>query len=99
MGTCEAAACRGFSGEFMSDWNGKCSSNICPMARMNERQVKIATLLSVNVGLPREVAWRGQTVRTAVWKTPVLGKRMARRLNIDGDAQGDLKGHGGEHRA
>jgi ferredoxin-NADP reductase/MOSC domain-containing protein YiiM len=56
-------------------------------------------LLSVNVGLPREVAWRGQTVRTAIWKEPVQGKRMTRRLNIHGDAQGDLRAHGGEHRA
>ncbi len=56
-------------------------------------------LLSVNVGLPRDVAWRGKTVHTAVWKTPVQGRRVARRLNIDGDGQGDLSGHGGEHRA
>jgi MOSC domain-containing protein YiiM len=56
-------------------------------------------LLSVNVGLPRDVAWRGKTVHTAVWKTPVQGRRVARRLNIDGDGQGDLAGHGGEHRA
>jgi MOSC domain-containing protein YiiM len=66
---------------------------------MNERHGTIARLLSVNVGLPREIAWRGQTVRTAVWKAPVQGKRMVRRLNIDGDGQGDLAGHGGEHRA
>ena len=59
----------------------------------------MARLLSVNVGLPREVAWRGRTVRTAVWKEPVHGRRMARRLNLDGDGQGDLAGHGGEHRA
>jgi len=58
-----------------------------------------ARLLSVNVGLPREIAWRGQTVRTAIWKAPVQGKRMVRKLNIDGDAQGDLVGHGGEQRA
>ncbi|HUB66352.1 MAG TPA: MOSC and FAD-binding oxidoreductase domain-containing protein [Candidatus Methylacidiphilales bacterium] len=56
-------------------------------------------LLAVNVGLPREITWHGQTVRTSVWKTPVQGKRMVRRLNIDGDGQGDLAGHGGEHRA
>jgi ferredoxin-NADP reductase/MOSC domain-containing protein YiiM len=56
-------------------------------------------LLSVNVGLPRDIAWRGKTVHTAVWKTPVHGRRMVRRLNIDGDGQGDLVGHGGEHRA
>jgi ferredoxin-NADP reductase/MOSC domain-containing protein YiiM len=59
----------------------------------------MARLLSVNVGLPRDVAWRGKTVHTAVWKTPVQGRRAARRLNIDGDGQGDLAGHGGEHRA
>jgi ferredoxin-NADP reductase/MOSC domain-containing protein YiiM len=56
-------------------------------------------LLSVNVGLPRDIAWRGETVRTAVWKEPVEGRRMVRRLNIDGDRQGDLAGHGGEQRA
>ena len=56
-------------------------------------------LLSVNVGLPRDVTWNGKTVRTAVWKSPVTGRRMVRRLNIQGDAQADLAGHGGEHRA
>jgi len=56
-------------------------------------------LLSVNVGLPRDVMWNGRPVRTAVWKSPVTGRRMVRTLNIDGDAQGDLAGHGGEHRA
>jgi ferredoxin-NADP reductase/MOSC domain-containing protein YiiM len=56
-------------------------------------------LLSVNVGLPRDVTWRGKTVRTAVWKSPVTGRRMVRKLDIDGDAQADLAGHGGEHRA
>lgn len=59
----------------------------------------VARLLSVNVGLPREVVWRGQTVRSSVWKDPVEGRRMVRRLNVDGDAQGDLASHGGEHRA
>jgi ferredoxin-NADP reductase/MOSC domain-containing protein YiiM len=58
-----------------------------------------ARLLSVNVGLPRDIAWQGRTVRTAIWKAPVKGRRFVRRLNIDGDGQGDLKGHGGEHRA
>jgi len=56
-------------------------------------------LLSVNVGLPRDVIWNGKTVRTAVWKSPVTGRRMVRKLDIDGDAQADLAGHGGEHRA
>src|SRR5437016_119211 len=56
-------------------------------------------LMSVNVGLPREIAWRGKTVHTSVWKEPVQGRYLMRRLNVDGDAQGDLSGHGGEHRA
>src|SRR3954469_18399926 len=59
----------------------------------------MSRLLSVNVGLPREVTWRGKTVFTSVWKEPVNGRRLVRRLNIDGDAQGDLAGHGGEQRA
>jgi len=59
----------------------------------------MARLLSVNVGLPRDIPWQGKTVHTGIWKTPVEGRRMARRLNIDGDGQGDLQGHGGEHRA
>src|SRR5262245_22997096 len=58
---------------------------------------RVGSLLSVNVGLPQDVTWHGRTVRTAVWKKPVDGPRMVRRLNIDGD--GDLAGHGGEHRA
>jgi ferredoxin-NADP reductase/MOSC domain-containing protein YiiM/ferredoxin len=56
-------------------------------------------LLSVNVGLPREVTWNGKTVRTAIWKSPVAGRQIVRKLNIDGDAQADLAGHGGEQRA
>jgi len=59
----------------------------------------MSRLLSVNVGLPRDVTWNGTTVRTAVWKSPVDGRRMVRKLDIDGDAQADLAGHGGEHRA
>jgi MOSC domain-containing protein YiiM/ferredoxin-NADP reductase len=59
----------------------------------------MARLLSINVGLPRDITWQGRTVHTSVWKQPVQGRRMVRRLNIDGDGQGDLAGHGGEHRA
>ncbi|WFU73401.1 MOSC and FAD-binding oxidoreductase domain-containing protein [Bradyrhizobium sp. CB2312] len=59
----------------------------------------MARLLSVNVGLPRDIPWQGQTVHTGIWKTPVNGPLMVRRLNIDGDGQGDLQGHGGERRA
>jgi MOSC domain-containing protein YiiM/ferredoxin-NADP reductase len=59
----------------------------------------MARLLSVNVGLPRDIAWKGRTVRTGIWKAPVPGRCRARRLNLDGDGQGDLAGHGGEQRA
>src|ERR1700712_4968704 len=57
------------------------------------------TLVSLNVGLPKDVPWQGHTVYTGVWKYPVDGPRMVRSLNIDGDGQGDLGGHGGPYRA
>jgi MOSC domain-containing protein YiiM len=56
-------------------------------------------LLSINLGLPDDIASHGQTVHTAVWKRAEAGPRMARRLNLDGAAQGDLICHGGEHQA
>jgi len=59
----------------------------------------MAGLLSVNVGLPRDIAWKGRTVHTGVWKDPVQGRCRVARLNLQGDGQGDLAGHGGEHRA
>jgi ferredoxin-NADP reductase/MOSC domain-containing protein YiiM len=59
----------------------------------------VPTLVSVNVGMPKAVPWQGRTVFTGVFKEPVAGPRRVRRLNVDGDGQGDLAGHGGEQRA
>ena len=59
----------------------------------------VGTLLSVNVGMPKDVAWRGKTVFTGVFKDRVSGPRRVGKLNVDGDGQGDLAGHGGEQRA
>lgn len=59
----------------------------------------MATLRSVNVGLPRNVPWQGRTVYTGVWKAPVEGPVDVHRLNVAGDGQGDLGGHGGPQRA
>lgn len=59
----------------------------------------VARLLAINVGLPRDIAWRGRTVRTGIWKTPVGGRCRIGKLHLDGDGQGDLAGHGGEQRA
>jgi len=56
-------------------------------------------LLSVNVGLPKDVSWQGRIVFTGVFKDPVPGSRRVGRLRLDGDGQGDLAGHGGEQRA
>ncbi len=56
-------------------------------------------LISVNVGLPREIRWEGQTVVTGIFKQPVEGRIPLRRLNLDGDRQADLIVHGGEHKA
>src|SRR4051794_26926554 len=60
---------------------------------------RVGTLVSVNVGLPKDVPWQGRTVFTGVFKDAVTGPRRVRRLNVDGDGQGDLAGHGGEQRA
>jgi MOSC domain-containing protein YiiM len=56
-------------------------------------------IVSVNVGLPRPVSWRGRTVETAIFKAPVEGSVGVRRLNLDGDRQADLTVHGGTHKA
>src|SRR5882762_6211162 len=59
----------------------------------------MARLLSVNVGLPRDIAWKGRTVHTGIWKNLLRGRCRVGRLNLEGDGQGDLAGHGGEQRA
>ncbi len=59
----------------------------------------MARLLSVNVGLPRDIQWKSRTVHTGIWKSPVSGRCRVGRLNLEGDGQGDLAGHGGEQRA
>ena len=52
-------------------------------------------LLSVNVGPPREIEWKGKTIREAVWKDLIRGRHKVVRLNLDGDGQGVLQDHGG----
>jgi hypothetical protein len=56
-------------------------------------------LLSVNVGVPREVDWQGRLVRTSIFKSPVLGPVRVTTLNLEGDGQSDLTVHGGVHKA
>ena len=56
-------------------------------------------LLSVNVGLPREVEWNARTIRTSIFKAPVPGRVPVRKLNLDGDQQSDLTVHGGVDKA
>src|SRR4051812_24957979 len=58
-----------------------------------------ARLLSVNVGIPRDILWKGRTVHTGIWKDPLPARCRVGRLNLAGDGQGDLAGHGGEQRA
>jgi MOSC domain-containing protein YiiM len=77
---------------------GSPSGRIEAVTRTAEDQ-SMGTLRSVNVGMPRTVFWRGRTVYTGVWKAPVAGAVAVRRLNLDGDGQGDKAGHGGEQRA
>jgi MOSC domain-containing protein YiiM len=56
-------------------------------------------VISVNVGLPREVAWHGTSVSTGIYKEPVDGRVALRKLNLEGDGQADLTVHGGEYKA
>jgi len=56
-------------------------------------------LVSVNVGLPRDVLWHGHTVTTGIYKDPVEGRVTVRTLNLDGDLQADLTVHGGGYKA
>jgi MOSC domain-containing protein YiiM len=56
-------------------------------------------ILSVNVGLPREVTWQGKVVTTGIFKAPVNAPVMLRTLNLDGDGQADLTVHGGMSKA
>ena len=59
----------------------------------------MARIVSVSVGLPREVTWKGQTVTTAIFKAPVDGPVALRRHNLEGDRQADLSVHGGPTKA
>src|SRR5205085_9312504 len=63
------------------------------------RTLSTMKLISVQVGLPREVTWRGRNVTTGIYKEPVEGPVMLRTLNLDGDAQADLSVHGGPTKA
>ena len=56
-------------------------------------------LLSVNVSQPKEVSYNGKRIKTGIFKEPVSGRTMMRRLNLDGDGQGDPSVHGGVHKA
>ena len=56
-------------------------------------------IVSLNVGVPRDVLWHGRTVTTGIYKEPVTGRIALRKLNLDGDRQADLTVHGGEYKA
>src|SRR5689334_2486460 len=65
----------------------------------NERTCKSMKIVSLNVGLPREVIWKGRSVLTGIFKEPVRGTIKVRALNLDGDKQADLTVHGGRDKA
>jgi ferredoxin-NADP reductase/MOSC domain-containing protein YiiM len=74
-------------------------SSKLPQAQLDRAADPVGRLVSVNVGLPKDVPWHGKTVFTGVFKEPVTGPRRVGKLNVEGDGQGDLAGHGGEQRA
>lgn len=59
----------------------------------------VGKVLAVNVGKPREFTYDGRPARSAIWKSPVVGRIAARGVNLDGDDQADRKAHGGPHQA
>jgi MOSC domain-containing protein YiiM len=59
----------------------------------------VGRVVSVNVAVPRTVRWKGRNVTTGIFKKPVAGRIAVRRLNLDGDGQGDLSVHGGPEKA
>src|ERR1700722_5605121 len=63
----------------------------------NENQ--FMKIISINVGRPRTIHWKGRDVTTGIFKDPVEGPVMLRRLNLDGDRQADLENHGGRLKA
>lgn len=64
-----------------------------------DTSIGIGTVLSVNVGTPREFDYRGRVARSAIWKTPVAGRNAARGVNLAGDDQADRGAHGGPDKA
>src|SRR6266446_5971998 len=68
-------------------------------SRYDKKEKQLMKLVSVNTGLPREVTWHGRIVTTAIFKEPVKGRVILRKLNLEGDRQADLSVHGGEHKA
>ena len=66
---------------------------------MKMQPENVMSVVSVNVGLPREVVWEGKTVLTSIFKKPVTGRVAVRQLNLDGDRQADLTVHGGKDKA
>jgi ferredoxin-NADP reductase/MOSC domain-containing protein YiiM/ferredoxin len=77
----------------------RCGDRHDPNELMTPAAAPAPTLLSVNVGMPKDVPWQGKTVFTGVYKDSVSGPRRVGKLNVEGDGQGDLAGHGGEQRA
>jgi MOSC domain-containing protein YiiM len=59
----------------------------------------VSKIISVNVGLPRDVLWHGHAVTTGIFKEPAAGRIFLRKLDLDGDRQADLTVHGGEYKA
>lgn len=66
---------------------------------VREGQHLVGKIISLNVGLPREVTWHGQPVTTGIFKEPVESRVFLRKLDLDGDRQADLTVHGGEYKA
>jgi hypothetical protein len=82
-------------GVFSKQWNISLGETPCTRGSIRKGKTKMTMrLLSVNVGQPRQVVWKGRTVTTGIFKEPVAGRVLLRQHNLDGDAQADLSVHG-----
>ncbi len=77
----------------------ECYGDVTPVGQETSGTIVLMLVVSVNVGMPREVVWKRQRVSTAIFKEPVGGTITVRKLNLDGDRQADLTVHGGPDKA
>lgn len=86
-------------GGIVTRWSTCLNSPDPPNLKASFANLIFMRIISVNVGLPRNVMWKGTQVSTAIFKSPIKGSIELKRLNLRGDQQADLSVHGGPYKA